>query len=46
MRIPLSVMGDGVHTISELIDIKQGTFIENERDTRIQKEDPRIMKKL
>jgi len=46
MRIPLSVTGDGIHTISELIDIKQGTFIENERDTRIKKDDPRIIKKL
>lgn len=46
MRIPLSVTGDGIHTISELIDIKQGTFIENERDTRIKKDDPRILKKL
>lgn len=44
--MPLSVTGDGSHTIESLIDMKQGELIANSRGTRIRKDDTRIMKKL
>lgn len=38
-RIPLHVIGDGTHTINQLLEIKQNYFIECGRDTIIKKDD-------
>lgn len=45
-RIPLSVIGDGKHTIKQLVIIKQKDFIKNGRDTQIDLDDFRIIAKL
>ena len=45
-RIPLSVVGDGVSTIAQLLKYKQETFIAEKRDTQIKASDPRIKAKL
>lgn len=41
-RIPLSVIWDGIHTIRELVEIKQDVFIRDGRDTEIDITDPRM----
>lgn len=41
-RIPLSVTGNGVSTVRELLGIKQEQFNAQGRDTRIRIDDPRI----
>jgi D-alanine-D-alanine ligase-like ATP-grasp enzyme len=41
-RIPLSVVGDGRHSIDELVTMKQLDFDRSGRDTRIKRDDPRI----
>ncbi len=45
-RIPLNVTGDGTHTISELLELKQAEFIRNGRDTILNPADPRIAETL
>lgn len=45
-RSPLSVIGDGQSTISELLLQKQETFNQAGRDTRIKMDDPRLLHKL
>ncbi len=45
-RIPLSVTGDGVSTIEELLVKKQAKFVKKKRDTQIKFDDPRILLKL
>ena len=45
-RIPLNVMGDGWHTIQELLKEKQRQFTASSRDTMIKINDPRIVNRL
>jgi len=45
-RLPLSVVGDGVSSIKNLLIKKQKEFIQSGRDTRIDLEDVRISTKL
>jgi D-alanine-D-alanine ligase-like ATP-grasp enzyme len=45
-RIPLSVVGDGKHTVKQLLNKKQNEFIASSRDTKIKIDDPRILIKL
>lgn len=45
-RIPLSVTGDGKHSIFALLKQKQKNFISSGRDTKINFNDPRIKMKL
>lgn len=45
-RIPLNVVGDNVSTIFELLQKKQQEFISQNRDTRIDLDDPRMHTKL
>ena len=45
-RIPLSVTGDGKHSVLALLKHKQKKFISEGRDTRINFKDPRIKTKL
>jgi D-alanine-D-alanine ligase-like ATP-grasp enzyme len=45
-RIPLNVTGDGMHSVLELLKIKQEFFNATERDTKIDFEDPRIEETL
>ncbi len=45
-RLPLRVMGDGRHTIAELLGKKQTVFKKQGRDTRLNFEDPRIRQYL
>lgn len=45
-RLPLTITGDGIHTISELLDIKQQEFYDNDRDTQIPCDDYRIKMRL
>lgn len=45
-RIPLSVVGDGKHTILDLLKKKQSLFVKNNRDTKINFKDTRIIAKL
>ena len=45
-RIPLSITGDGKHSILSLLKQKQKDFILNERDTKINFKDKRIKLKL
>ncbi len=45
-RTPLSVTGDGVSTIRQLLMNKQEQFLQDGRDTRIKTADPRIASKL
>lgn len=45
-RTPLSVTGDGRHSIAQLLTIKQKEFVQSGRDTVIQKKDTRITTKL
>lgn len=45
-RIPLSVVGDGKSTITELLSRKQREFTKQGRDTVIKPSDPRIKEKL
>ena len=42
-RVPFHVIGDGKRTIRELIDTKVQSFIEEDRDKKVDKNDPRIM---
>ncbi|MFZ2586735.1 MAG: cyanophycin synthetase [Alphaproteobacteria bacterium] len=41
-RIPLNVQGDGILTISQLLEQKQEHFIVTGRDTKLNNDDPRI----
>jgi D-alanine-D-alanine ligase-like ATP-grasp enzyme len=41
-RVPLNVVGDGLHSVEKLLRLKQSEFHRNGRDTRINLEDPRI----
>jgi D-alanine-D-alanine ligase-like ATP-grasp enzyme len=45
-RAPLSVMGDGKHSIFSLLKQKQKSFISSQRDTKINFNDSRIKMKL
>ncbi len=45
-RVPLSVMGDGKHSILSLLKQKQKSFISSQRDTKINFDDSRIKMKL
>lgn len=45
-RMPLSVVGDGVSTVRELLNRKQRQFVAAGRDTRIRTDDPRIIQNL
>lgn len=45
-RLPLTVSGDGVHTITELLEIKQKQFYDADRDTEIPIDDYRIEMRL
>ena len=45
-RIPLNVVGDGNSTIKQLLAKKERSFIASSRDTHIQLNDPRIIRKL
>ena len=45
-RLPLSVEGDGVHSIIQLLQIKQERFRQMDRDTVIKTNDPKIKRKL
>lgn len=45
-RIPLHVLGDGRHSIAELLAKKQRAFMRSGRDTRLRLDDRRIGKKL
>ncbi len=45
-RIPLNVVGNGRSTIGQLLRYKQRQFIASSRDTCINSDDPRILKKL
>ncbi|MDO8515093.1 MAG: cyanophycin synthetase [bacterium] len=45
-RTPLSVTGDGVNSILQLLRYKQKMFSEMGRDTTIKPDDPRILRKL
>ncbi len=45
-RIPLHVVGDGKHTIRQLLKEKQRRFVASSRDTRLKMRDPRIALKL
>jgi len=46
LRKPLQVVGDGTSTIRHLLLEKQERFAEDQRDTHINIDDPRIAKKL
>ncbi len=46
LRRPLSVLGDGTHTINELLSLKQQEFVARGRDTVISLTDPRIARRL
>jgi len=45
-RIPLNVRGDGVHSVLQLLQLKQEEFVKTNRDTKIQFNDPRIVETL
>lgn len=45
-RLPLSVIGDGVHSIMQLLQSKQERFRQMGRDTVIKIDDPKIKRKL
>ena len=45
-RIPLSITGDGISTIHQLLEKKQSQFVERGRDTVINLNDPRIERQL
>ena len=45
-RRPLTVIGDGISTIRELLEAKQRYFIEVGRDTILQYDDPRLLSTL
>lgn len=45
-RLPLMICGDGVHTIAELLEIKQQSFYDDGRDTELPLDDYRIKMKL
>lgn len=45
-RIPLSIIGDGNKTISELLNQKQKSFLKTGRDTKINLKDKRILNNL
>lgn len=45
-RSPLTVIGDGLHTIGELLLQKQQKFIQMGRDTVIKLDDPKMLRKL
>lgn len=45
-RIPLSVVGDGISTIKQLLQKKQVQFQKSGRDTKLKFDDPRIARKL
>lgn len=45
-RKPLSVIGDGVRTIDELLQLKKEQYRGAGRDTKINEKDPRISKRL
>lgn len=46
MRLPLSIIGDGITTITCLLEKKQKQFVHEKRDTQIKIDDPRIKLKL
>ena len=45
-RIPLSVVGDGLHSVRDLLIAKQKNFISSGRDTKINLKESRIKTKL
>jgi len=45
-RIPLSVLGDGINSIEQLLEKKQFQFSKQKRDTQIKFDDSRIAMKL
>ncbi|MCL5410601.1 MAG: cyanophycin synthetase [Patescibacteria group bacterium] len=45
-RLPLTITGDGIRTISELLAIKQETFYSDDRDTELPLDDYRVKQRL
>ena len=45
-RLPLTLTGDGQHTISQLLELRQSEFLARDRDTILQPDDPRLIQKL
>lgn len=45
-RLPLSVRGDGVSSIAQLIEQRQKAFIRSDRETNIKQDDARITNRL
>lgn len=45
-RLPPTLIGDGQHTVSQLLEIRQAEFLTRDRDTILQPGDPRIAQKL
>lgn len=45
-RTPLAIIGDGQHTIEELLKAKQAEFVARGRDTTLAIDDPRIQRSL
>ncbi len=45
-RLPLSVIGDGRHSLGWLLRDRQRQFVAAGRDTQIRRDDPRIVRKL
>jgi len=45
-RLPLSVVGDGIHSIGQLMQMRQEKFIAVGRDTIIKLDDPRVSRRL
>lgn len=45
-RLPLTIIGDGVHTIAEIMELKQQSFYMDGRDTQLPFDDYRIKMKL
>lgn len=45
-RLPLTIVGDGISTIDQLLDLKRKEFLAIGRDTTIKKDDDRIDLKL
>jgi D-alanine-D-alanine ligase-like ATP-grasp enzyme len=45
-RVPLTIIGDGQHTIRQLLELRQADFLARDRDTVLKPDDPRIAQKL
>lgn len=45
-RVPFHIIGDGTHTIRELVEVKIGEFLEKKRDKIVDINDPRILRNI